>query len=649
MTRGGLLTGAKPDIAHEVIDPVPTREELLHASADEVKAWRQANPQADDSLVADMISQIADRNGVDEYGLRTLLDTGRVPLGTSETADAIGEIRRIGRVSSAVRRRQDRIQSQIRAERIAAGELEYGRAGGGLGGHYASLAQLRGELPKLKFGNFEHFSDEAIGALFSHIEGHPELRPYERLRARNAILRVLTGNVPQRNEVKLLARIFGKDTATDIVKSVPWHAQLKRRALEIYNLPRALMATFDMSAPFRQGLVTSTRHPVLFGRNFKLMVRAFGSEKVYDSLMNEIVTMPRYKDMLRDGLDLTDLEHLDTREEQLIGGQLAERIPIVGIPVRASGRAYTGFLNKMRADMYNLLADKAEEAGIDLASTSRARIGKGFTTPSKKESVGEALARYINSATGRGELGAFKDHAVTLNSLLFSPRLLASRINFFNPMYYARLDPFARREAIRSFASLMTMVGGVLYLAHLGGAKVGLDPRNADFGKIRIGDTRIDILGGFQQPFRLMSQLISGTIVSSSTGEKLNLASGKYGAMTRMDVLQRFFRSKLAPPPSAFWDVMDQRDFVGNPIDWKNEILTHVMPLAAQDAWDMYNQTGQWPLLLGSYAGSGVGFGVQTYGPRPPKPGSTLPPSGGGLGGLPGGGGGLGGSLGGLP
>lgn len=651
--RGSLDLGAffsrwaKPDIAREVIDPLPSREELLQASADEFRAWRQANPHADDSLVADLVKQIADHNGVDEYGLRTFIDTGRVPIGASESEDAMGEIRRIGRESSAVRRNQTRLQAQARAERIAAGQLEFERAGGGLAGHYASLAQLRGELPKLRFGNFEHFSDEAINGLFAHIEGHPDLRPYERLRARNAILRVLTGNVPQKNEVKLLGKVFGKDAAKSIVESVPFHAQLRRRALEIWNLPRALMATFDMSAPFRQGLVTSVRHPVLFGRNFKLMVRAFGSEKVYDGLMNEIVSMPRYKDMVRDGLSLTDLEHLDTREENLIGGQLAERIPIAGIPVRASGRAYTGFLNKMRADMYNLLADKAEEMGIDLGSKSRAKFAKGFTTPSKTESVGEALARYINSATGRGDIGILKDHAVTLNSLLFSPRLLASRINLFNPAYYTRLDPFARREAIRAFASMMGALSGVLYLAHMGGADVGLDPRSADFAKIKLGNTRIDILGGFQQPIRLLSQLFTGTIISSTTGDKINLASGKYGATTRMDVLQRFFRSKTAPFPSVFWDLMEGKNFIGDPITWQNEFLTHTMPLAGQDAYDMYTQTGTWPLIIGSYAGSGVGFGVQTYGPRPKKSRSTTMPPSTGLGGSLGGS--LSGSLGGAP
>ena len=41
-------------------------------------------------------------------------------------------------------------------------------------------------------------------------------------------------------------------------------------------------------------------------------------------------------------------------------------------------------------------------------------------------------------------------------------------------------------------------------LAKLAGAEVGDDPEDSDFGKIIIGNTRIDIWGGIQQPMRLL-------------------------------------------------------------------------------------------------------------------------------------------------
>jgi hypothetical protein len=67
---------------------------------------------------------------------------------------------------------------------------------------------------------------------------------------------------------------------------------------------------------------------------------------------------------------------------------------------------------------------------------------------------------------------------------------MASRFNFLNPAYYIRMEPFARREALKAALRLVGTLNLVLFLAKMEGAKVESDPRNADFGKIRIGNTR---------------------------------------------------------------------------------------------------------------------------------------------------------------
>jgi hypothetical protein len=534
--------------------------------------------------------------------------TPRIPKGatTEATAGELGKQVREGlRGAKAARTAQDKLYSAERGSR-AGQASEVMSELGGQAGHRAALAKLKGELPKLQFGGFENFDQSGLDALFTHIQNHPTLRTFEKIRAQSALRNVVDGKVPTKSELGLLGQVFGKEVSTRIAASIPFWAKTKNLGLELMNVPRSIMSSFDLSAPFRQGLVSGVKYPRIFFKNFVPMVKAFGSERVYQGIEEEIRSRPNYMKMQESGLALTDLEALSGREEQFISN-LAERIPVVGHGVRASGRAYTGFLTKMRADVFDYLVESAHTQGLDTAD----------------EKLLKSIARYVNSATGRGDLGALQKHAVTLNSLFFSPRLLASRLNFLNPLYYAKLDPFVRREALGAARNLVGVVGLTLFLAKMAGARVNSDPRNADFAKIRFGDTRIDILGGFQQPVRLLSQLFSGKVISSTTGNTLNLGPQGPGKLSRYDIAQRFVESKLSPVPSFIKDVGKGTDSVGNPLHWgftsNNPAFQRMIPLLAQDAYNLYQNTGSIPKAIAGYGVGAFGVGLQTYGAKKPK------------------------------
>jgi hypothetical protein len=314
--------------------------------------------------------------------------------------------------------------------------------------------------------------------------------------------------------------------------------------------------------------------------------------------------------------DIGTLAHdapLAGREEQFMSN-LAERIPVVGKGVRASDRAYTGFLNKSRADMFDLLVHQAAAAGHDITD----------------QHVVESIARFVNSASGRGDLGAFQKHAVTLNTLFFSPRLMFSRFNFLNPNYYVKLDPFARMEALKAARNLVATMSFVLYMAKLGGATVNMDPRNSDFAKIRVGNTRIDIAAGFQQPVRLIAQLFSGKVISSTTGNTLTLGPQGPGKLSRWDIIQRFVEGKLGPVPSLIESSLKGTDSMGQKLTY-NSVVQRMVPLLFQDVQQMYSQYG----VRGAAAAAGVdlfGVGLQNYGPAatptyPADTGATTPPA----------------------
>lgn len=497
----------------------------------------------------------------------------------------------------ARRAAQEGLYREERAKRVAAAKEAEELAGGGIEGHQAAKAELKGELPKVKFTKLSEgrLSQEELDDLFRQIDDHPDLEFYGRLNARQALLNAFEHNAtPRKFEIELLQTVFGQDAADDLVKQT-MAQRFGKNVMETLNVPRSLMASFDLSAPFRQALVAGAGHPGIFFKNFAPMIKAARSEKAYKGIMDEIHTRPNAPLYEQSGLKLTQLDELDVREEQFMSN-FAEKIPGIGRVVRGSGRGYTGFLNKMRADVFDNLLDVARAEGNNVEDRKFLR----------------SLARYINSSTGRGSLGPVENWAPALNTIFFSPRLMASRINFLDPTWYMRLDPFARKQALKSITRLAGAASVVLGLGALAGAKVGHDPRNADFGKLRIGDTRVDILGGFQQYIRLASQVISGEIVSSSTGRTMKLEAG-VGNLSRKDILERFFTGKFAPPPSFTYDFFKGTDYEGEPFDVKVAILERMIPLMAQDVHDLYQDTGNIPLALGAYGVGGLGIGVQTY------------------------------------
>jgi hypothetical protein len=530
-----------------------------------------------------------------------------VPAAAHTTEEA-GAVRAALPGAKIVRGKQEAGYSTERGKRVAAGQAHLDNPNLPPGVRIArAKAEQAGELPKINFRGFSELNNESLEVLQNAILDHPHLLFFQKIRASDALVGALAGRVPTRGEITLLEHIFGKDTADGLsgIARSPWREGL----LNALNIPRSLMASFDFSAPFRQGLVVATRHPTIFTRNLGPMFKAFGSEKVYQAALDEIRARPSYPLMLEAKLPITELGRDIGGREERFASDWAEKITGGKYgPVRASGRAYTGFLDKLRADVFDHLIERAKAQGVNVQD------------PKFLQSLGT----YIGSATGRGDLGALQEAGKTLNAVLFSPRLMYSRLNFLNPAYYHRLDPFARKEALRSALQLTGTVSTLLALAsQVPGVRVITNPRNPDWGKIRIGNTRIDIAGGFQQELRLLAQLGTGEAISSTTGKKLSLTAGGYGKPTRLDILLRYFEGKAAPIASLALDKLRGSTQIGEKFTWGKAAATRMTPLLAQDSLDLYKERhGGMNGLLAALAGYGVGsvgFGVQTYGPKAPQ------------------------------
>src|SRR6185312_7072578 len=316
---------------------------------------------------------------------------------------------------------------------------------------------------------------------------------------------------------------------------------------EIANFPRTVMASTDMSAPLRQGI--GLIHKKEFWTSLSGMFKAWGSEKAFDAIQESIAEKPLFKKRIIDGktvnsfaedagLKLTDLHDITTREEAFMS-KFADKLP----GVRRSNRAYVAFLNKLRADTFESLIRDGKVFGAD--ATVNVPLARG-------------IADFVNTATGRGSLdfrtnigkyqvGAnLEPAAKILGSTFFAPRLIASRLRILNPAYYIMADPFVRKEALKSLFAIAGSGMAIGQLAKTMGAQVESDPASSDFGKIKIGDSRLDPFAGFQQYVVAANRLspeginpAGGRIKSTVTGQEYKFSEHKFGRSTRADVALR--------------------------------------------------------------------------------------------------------------
>lgn len=499
------------------------------------------------------------------------------------------------KAAKPARGQQEALYRQVRKQQAGAlGGI--GEQLGGEAGYYKKLGQLKGELPKVQFESIRNqLTQQDINDLFNKVE-QSNLGVFEKVNAQTALGKLLGeggGSVPTKSELALLNEVFPQEMIQAILDNRSIFQKIFSMGENALNLPRAAMATADLSAPLRQGIFLIGR-PKQWIPAFKNMFKYAFNKKAYDGLLDEIKARPTYKLMREGGLSLTDTGPILSSREEAFMSNLMEKIPGFGRVAAGSNRAYSGFLNKLRADVFDDLVKSAKSQGIEV---------EGKTL--------KDISSFVNAATGRGDLGALQRAAPILNGVFFSPRLIASRVNLLNPAYYARLDPFVRKEALKSLITFGGTALTVLGLAKLAGAEVGADPRSANFGKIKVGNTRYDVLGGFQQYIRLAAQLITGQIVSSTSGKTMTLGEG-YKPLTRKDIIMRFFESKESPVASFVTGLLTGKTGIGEDFNLSEEIISRFIPMFAQDAYDLMKEWGPAGALMA--APGFFGMGSQTYG-----------------------------------
>ena len=532
---------------------------------------------------------------IEEKNLKPITTTAITP----KTEDPVQIVIDAIQGAKPIRALQETGYTEARGIKFGAAKA-VGKTVTGESGFYAELRQLRGELPKVQF---EAIRDKVgqgnVEKLFDIVAKSPALSYTETISARTGLAKLFGeygGTVPTEGELALLEEVFPKEFTKSLIELQPWTDKMKKAGVQLLNIPRALMASFDFSFGGKQGLFLAARYPKEFGKAFLNQFKAFGSEKGYQTVNELIRTSPRFDLAKKSGLALTNVGGVIGKREESFASQWAEKIPLgIGKMVRASGRAYTAMANKLRIDVFSSLVNQAQSAGREL-------------TPE----LTKAIAAFVNAGSGRSSLGMFERSAVNLNAIMFSPRWWASRLTLLNPVSYIKADPFVRKEMLKTLFSFAGMVLTFLGLAKLGGAEVSGDCTSSDFGKIKIGNTRIDITAGFQQQIRMACQLVIGKYTSATTGKTATLGEG-YKPLTRWDIITRQFESKAAPIVSFIIDIMKGTTYVGEPVKLSTEIQQRLTPMVIQGLYDIAKDN---PSLLPLGILGVFGLGIQTFQPK---------------------------------
>ena len=508
-------------------------------------------------------------------------------------APAVNKLTMLIKAAKPARAETEALKSAELSQRVAVAR-KIAQEGSAESAGMRSTAALKGQLPKATFTPPRSgLTPDDVDSLFSlNRDKWLNSKYFTFLNTEKALSTLLTGQIPTQGEITLLENTFGSGLARAVMGRRSLSTKVFDEFAAVINLPRAVVASVDISAPMRQGWMLAGAHKKDFLGGFVPMFKAFGSERFAQNVDDAIRASPRFLEAENAKLYMAPLKGINANlasKEEAFMSRWADRIGIL----RMSNRAYMTYLNKLRFDVFDNTLKNWEKAG-------------------KKFAQGEVddLADFINKASGRGEFALIgrrmDDLAPILNATFFSPRLVLSRVQA--PLLVFTARGAARKEAAKTLAGFVGSGIGILSMLKLSGAAdVELDPRSSDFGKVRIGPVRYDFWAGEQPIARYVAQMI--------TGKRKAISSGEIQDVSRKDTVLRFFRSKAAPLPSLAWDYLKGENFFGEAVGpgfdagLQEETIRTILPIFVQDIYEAVQEEGMIGGLKVIPSGLGVGTG----------------------------------------
>lgn len=552
----------------DVYDALNTRNPKAQSRARSAAEKRVANIKRQ----ARLMSQIEDiKNGIDT-------PTAKRPAGASS-----GEVRALQDTLRQLR--HELYKGQIESARAERAIQQINKLQDQLDNHYREIKERRPGMSSPKLDGLTSKIEEIKRTIKSEdtlLDLEEQIRTGEyKVRPRRP--RPVSPEL-EANQIKIqVARKKIRQAVSEMAKQ-----SIGDKAVETIMASRTLMATADISATMRQALWLSARRPVKALKAQKMALEAMFNKYKAEKFENAIKSDPRYLEYQRAKLEFSETEGPALGREEYFRSRWVEKFPVWGEVIKGSERHMTTMLNVLRKEAFDQFLEAYPEA-------TQAQKAK--------------WADFVNVASGRGKMALTPNMAKALNTIFFAPKFAVSRFQTPTRIFKNLQDPILRKEIGKDIAATVGFGMTALALAYAAGAEVGYDPRDPDFGKIRVGDTRIDIWGGVQQPARLVARALYGA--GDAWGLSGKDLTKQYKNFELYGAVEQFAAFKLSPLVTMSHDIAYRENVVGQKVTPLQTLSRGVMPLLISEVIDARKYGPG--AMAATAAASGVGIGIGTY------------------------------------
>lgn len=356
---------------------------------------------------------------------------------------------------------------------------------------------------------------------------------------------------------------------TQAIKSEPVPEAPKKPELtpnlydRVNNFSKTTMTGYDLSAPGRNAKrLIATK---AYWKSFKQQYDSWGSQEASDMFRSALKDRQIFKEGIdgsksyaqQIGLDLPGITN--PGREEFYNNSAAERL----WGIKRGERAHSDFMNKIRADHAQTLLDSMEAAGLD---------------PYNDLTLGKQVAKFVNEATGRGNLGFLKNQTENLNRLMFSPKFQAASFQILDPRNYATTSPVVRRQYWKSLLATSSFQAAMAGLGSLAGADVSLDPTSSKFARPTFGKVAFDFSGGAQPPAVLIAKLTNDLYKKHIIGEET-----KFGQSNGLDMAGNYIANRASPVASYIAAMLRGKEPSGAAFSGWKSAIDRIAPMAEQD------------------------------------------------------------------